>query len=48
MKRDGAACMRYVLRADAVYNALWAAFVALVPFALFGSLGMELPIYPEV
>ena len=48
MKRDNVAWMRGVLLAAALYNVLWGACVVLFPFALFGSLGMELPNYPEI
>jgi hypothetical protein len=40
--------MNHVLPAAVVYNVLWGAIVALVPFALFRLLGMELPNYPEI
>lgn len=48
MKQDGAAWMKTVLLAAAVYNVVWGGVVVLFPFALFRVLGMELPNYPEI
>jgi len=48
MKRDNVAWMRGVLLAAVLYNVLWGAFVVLFSFALFRSLGMELPNYPGI
>jgi hypothetical protein len=48
MKRSNVAWMRGVLLAAVLHNVLWGAFVVLSSFALFRSLGMELPNYPEI
>jgi len=48
VKRGGAARIRGVLLEAAAYNVLWGAFVVLFSFALFRSLGMELPNYPGI
>ncbi len=46
MKRDNVAWG--VLLAAVLYNVLWIAIVVSFPLALFRSLGMETPNYPEI
>lgn len=40
--------MTWVLRAAAVYNIAWGAFVILFPLAIFDFAGLERPNYPEI
>ncbi len=40
--------MRWVLRAAAIYNVLWGAFVVLFPLAIFEWTDIPAPNYPEI